>query len=179
MSIAIALSSIIVIVLSIITVSLVYWTLKLGISPTPTSPKVIKKLRRLWPELVSGEIHELGSGWGNLLPVLRNQYPHHLIIAHERSPVPRFCSIMLSYILKTRAIISNTDLFSSDLSKASLVICYLYPEAMSILSKQFKTILPKQCWIISHTFRLPGWTPVKTLQAGDLYRTPIYLYKSG
>jgi hypothetical protein len=30
--------------------------------------------------------------------------------------------------------------------------------------------------VLSHTFALRGWKPVRTLEVDDLYRTPIYVY---
>jgi hypothetical protein len=30
--------------------------------------------------------------------------------------------------------------------------------------------------VLSHTFALRGWKPLRTLVVDDLYRTPIYLY---
>ncbi len=160
-----------------ITASLVYWSLRLGITPTPTSPSVRKVLALLLPKQVKGEIHELGSGWGNLLPLIKTHYPDQNIQAHERSPVPRFFSKLINNLKKKPVAITSQDIFSVDLSKAGLVICYLYPAAMDRLSEHLKMQLPENCWVISHTFRLPGWMPVKTIQANDLYKTPIYLYR--
>ncbi|MDP0562033.1 MAG: hypothetical protein QS721_06775 [Candidatus Endonucleobacter sp. (ex Gigantidas childressi)] len=157
--------------------SLIYWSFRLGITPTPTSPSVKKSLLTLIPQQVCGEIHELGSGWGHLLPAIKKQCPNNTLNAHERSPLPRLFSQILTLLFKTPVNISSQDIFEVDLSKSGLVFCYLYPGAMKKLATHFKSTLPENCWIISHTFRLPGWTPIKTIQANDLYKTPIYLYK--
>ncbi|MDD7804552.1 MAG: hypothetical protein PUP46_03060 [Endozoicomonas sp. (ex Botrylloides leachii)] len=157
--------------------SLLYWTLRLGISPTPTSLKVREKLVLSLPQSVNGEIHELGSGWGSLFSIISSRYPSHRFIAHERSPIPRWFSIITNRLSKKPVIITRLDIFSVDLSNAGLVICYLYPDAMRKLAKHLADQLPNNCWIISHTFHLSGWVPVTIDTANDLYKTPIYLYK--
>ena len=161
-----------------IVISLIYSSLRLGITPTPTSPSVKKALISLLPERVFGEIHELGSGWGTLFKTIRRQYPFNSFFAYERSPVPRIYSLFISRLLKTNVSIYNQDLFEADLSNSGLVLCYLYPGAMKKLSSHLQKKLPKNCWIISHTFQLPGWTPVKEIQATDLYKTSVYLYRT-
>ncbi|MDB2384756.1 hypothetical protein N9V90_02865 [Endozoicomonas sp.] len=160
-----------------IMLSLVYWTLCLGISPTPTSPKVKKTLTAIFPSAINGEVHELGSGWGSLLSAIEAYYPDAPLIAHERSPIPRYFSIITHYLRQTKTTITGNNLFDIDLSHAGLVICYLYPGAMKTLSTHFAIMLPDNCWIISHTFHLPGWAPVNILTAPDLYKTPVYLYR--
>lgn len=157
--------------------SIIYWSYRLGITPTPTSLSVKKSLLTLIPQQIYGEIHELGSGWGHLLPAINKKCPNNPLNAHERSPIPRWFSQILTRLLKIPVSITSQDIFEADLSKSGLVFCYLYPGAMKKLSTHFNSTLPENCWIISHTFRLPGWTPVKIIQADDLYNTPIYLYK--
>ena len=160
-----------------ITLSLIYSSIKLGITPTPTSPSVKKALTTLLPDKVFGEIHELGSGWGSLLSAIKRQYPNNQVFAHERSPIPRLFSRLATKLLKTDVNITNQDIFAVNLSKSGLVLCYLYPAAMAKFSSHFRSELPNNCWIISHTFHLPGWKPVKEIYASDIYRTRIYLYK--
>lgn len=161
------------------TVSLIHWSLRLGITPTPSAPRVRQALARILPKSIQGEIHELGCGWGTLLPLLQNTYPEpgNRILAHERSPLPWCFSRLMAFLFYPAITVTRHDLFKTDLSGAGLIVCYLYPKAMTRLASQFKENLPPGCWIISHTFRLPGWLPVKTVTAGDLYKTPVYLYR--
>ena len=157
----------------LIVISLLYWTLKLGIGPTPSSAKVITAIRQCLPDTVNGSVVELGCGWGALLPLLISVYPHHRLIGYERSPVPFYFTAC-----RFRKIdIRKENFFSPDHSTVGLVICYLYPEAMSEMVRDLLPTLPAGCWILSHTFALPGCTPVKTIKAADLYQTPVYLYQ--
>ncbi|WP_263079311.1 hypothetical protein [Endozoicomonas sp. Mp262] len=178
MNLTTVLTFIIISCLALLTISLIYWSLRLGITPTPTSPKVKQSLKSILPTPVHGEIHELGCGWGTLLPLLLKTYPNNNILAYERSFLPRSIAKLIGHFYYPSIKITKQDFFQADLSKAGLIVCYLYPKAMEKLASHFKNTLPDDCWVISHTFRIPGWHPVKTLKANDLYKTPLYLYRT-
>ena len=158
-----------------IALSIILWTLRLGIGPTPSSPKVIKTIQDILPDSVNGEVIEMGCGWGQLLPTLIKRYSSCPVIAYERSPVPFYFSY---HRFKSLITVKKDDFFQADLSQAGLVICYLYPGAMKRFSKEIMPKLPENCWVISHTFSIPGYTPNTFIRADDLYHTPVYLYKT-
>lgn len=172
---SVTLSLIILLGIALITGSLIFWTLRLGIGPTPSSAKVMAALSDILPDSVQGDVVELGCGWGQLLPLLQKQYPQNRLIAYERSPVPfYFCRCFFP-----RTTIHKKDFFQTDLSGAGLIICYLYPGAMTRLSKEIMPQLPDHCLILTHTFSLPDAPLVRTLKANDLYKTPIFLFSKG
>ena len=159
-------------------ISIVFWTLELGISPTPTSNRVKKSLQQLLPDSVDGKVYELGCGSGSLLEMLNHQYKANQVIGLERSPLPWLIA-RIRFGNNKETLISKENFLGRDLSDAGLVICYLCPSLMTVLARKLKRDLPEGCLIISHTFRLPGWESVKELKADDLYKTPIYLYRAG
>lgn len=152
--------------------SLLYWTIKLGIGPVPTSRKVSKTLYKNLPEQVNGQIIELGCGWGNLVRALKKKYPDKTVIGYERSPIPRWVTSW-----SWRIPVRGEDFFYADLSEAGLLVCYLYPGAMKRIEQELLPRLPAGCIIITHTFALPGLKPDKIYRSTDIYRTPIYLYQ--
>lgn len=155
-------------------VLIVFYTWKLGISPMPTSPKVKEELFKLLPNEVNGDIYELGSGWGTLARSLAAHYTDHEILAYELSPVP----YLFSRLVNTRKNLhlKREDFFTVSLKEAGLVVCYLYPGAMLKLKAKFESELKPGALVLSHTFAIPGWKPVKIVEVNDLYRTKIYLY---
>ncbi|MRI34476.1 SAM-dependent methyltransferase [Endozoicomonas sp. OPT23] len=159
-------------------ISIVFWTLELGISPTPTSNRVKQSLKQLLPEDVDGKVYELGCGSGSLLEMLDNKYRNNQVVGLERSPLPWLIA-RLRFGNNRDTLISKENFLGRNLTDAGLIVCYLCPSLMMALAKKLKRDLPEGCLIISHTFRLPGWEPVKVLQADDLYKTPIYLYRAG
>lgn len=132
----------------------------------------------MMPLLNNGEIVDLGSGWGTLVFLLAKHYPHCRITGYEISPIPFLISKMISLCFPfPNVIFKRKDFFEASLKDASLVVCYLYPGAMQKLKEKFERELPNNAYVISHTFAVPGWTPLRIEYVDDLYKTPIYLYR--
>lgn len=158
---------------------LIVWdSWRYGITPTPTSPKVKQQLLQILPREINGEIAELGSGWGNLAFALADHFPTSRIKAYEISLIPYLISQFIAkWLAYPNLEITREDFFKVSLQPASLVVCYLYPEAMNGLKAKFEQELSPDAYVVSHTFAIPGWTPIRLIQANDLYQTPIYLYQ--
>lgn len=157
----------------------IFWsTLALGISPMPTLPKVTREVLALIPEPLDGEVHELGAGWGTLAWAIAARHPAARVIAWERSPVP-FLFLWLRRRLQPRpnVTVRFANLLTADLSRAQLVVAYLWTGGMAALTPKFERELPGGAWVISHTFAWRGKTPETARRAGDLYRTPVFRYR--
>jgi hypothetical protein len=149
-----------------------------GISPTPTSTKVKNQLLSLLPEMSNIEIAELGSGWGTLAFALARHFPTCKMIGYEISPFPYFISKIISYYFAFPNLsIKRQDFFQISLKNVSIVVCYLYPGAMLRLKTKLESELAPNAYVISHTFAVPGWIPIRFERVHDLYHTPIYLYQ--
>lgn len=180
----------------ILALSIIYYTLKLGISPMPSNAIVTKNILRLLRELESANninshtrIAELGAGWGSLVFAIARQYPQAVVTAYERSFVPwLILRIRRLLWVQPNLIIKRLDFLEQDLGHQQLFICYLYPGGMTKLADKIK-IDKLSGLLITHTFALPltkethveadGQTNVeliKKLQANDLHQTPIYVY---
>lgn len=157
---------------------IVIYSLWLGITPMPTSPKVKKELLALLPDKIEGTIYELGSGWGTLARPLAIMYQENNVLAYELSPIPFLLSQLLNLVFPKRNLrIERVDFFEKKLDTAGLVVCYLYPGAMAKLKNKFEAELKPGTWVISNTFAVPGWKSVVTVEVNDLYRSKVYLYR--
>ena len=158
--------------------SILFWTLRLGIGPTPSSAKVKRALLQHLPSpsQVHGNIIELGSGWGGLLTLLQQHYPQHTLIGIERSPLPALWSRLMHPSVQIQRRDFLTTVTKAEWQSAGLVLCYLYPRAMQQLEQQVLPYLPKGCFVATHTFRLPSHQPIAVFTVDDLYRTPVYVY---
>lgn len=161
--------------------SILYWTLKNGISPSPTSPKQKKLILEAINNLnfdINGEIIELGSGFLTLAAPIANLFPKSQVIAYETSPIPYLISKLYIYFFGPSNLqLFRKDFFKCDLKNASLIICYLYPKAMEKLKIKFENELAKGTFIVSNTFAIPDLKPINTFIVNDLYQTKIYLYR--
>lgn len=157
--------------------SIVFHSLKVGISPMPSSAAAVKAVCALVPPETSGEIVELGAGWGTLAFALARHAPRAQVVACESSPVP-FAVLWLRHQLLRRENLrlrfGNFESYS--LTRAAVVICYLWPGAMAALSQRFRSELSPGAHIVSNTFGLRGWQSETEVQLHDLYRTRIYRY---
>jgi hypothetical protein len=158
--------------------SIVVHALRVGISPMPTSSAVRAVLLEQFPEELTGELHELGAGWGSLALPLAARCPRAQVVAWESSPVP-FLVLWLRARLARRGNLrlERRDFFEAELGAASAVCCYLFTGAMVRLEPKLRAELKPGSLIVSHTFALRGWTPEASTRVADLYQTPVYRYR--
>ncbi len=158
--------------------SVLVHTLATGAPPTPTSGPVRAAVMKLLPESIDGPAFELGAGWGSLAVPLARRYPKNRVIAFERSPVPwMMCWLRKALGGPTNLRVQRADFMKAPLSEAALVVCYLGPKGTQAVKAKLEAELKPGCLVLSHTFAIRGWTPVTELTAGDIYRSPVYLYR--
>ncbi|MAA71369.1 MAG: SAM-dependent methyltransferase [Bermanella sp.] len=181
----------------LVLLSIVWGTIRLGISPMPSSRSARQAMLELCDEALLESIYqtinkpnagvsdngpvriyELGSGWGNMLVALARRYPQHIIVGYELSFVPWLVSIVWLKLLRLNNVsVHRQDFFKVDLSSAKLALCYLYPQGMVKLEAKLTEDTGSLNYLISHHFALPHHEPIKTLWLKDVYQTPIYLYE--
>lgn len=160
--------------------SVLWQTVRLGIGPVPTSPRVRRAVLALVPPTLEGEVHELGAGWGGLALGLARRCPRAHVIAWECSPVPYLVLCARQRLGRVPNLeVRCADFFGASLKQAEAVVCYLFPGAMARLDDLLRANLRADSVVITHTFALRGWRPEVTQVEKDLYRTPIYRYKLG
>jgi hypothetical protein len=158
--------------------SIVFHTLRTGISPMPTTAKVRREVLTLLAGDFEGTLLELGSGWGTLAFALADHLPRARVVAFELSPLPYAFSWLRQRLApRPNLELRREDFFQASFSGASAIVCYLFPGAMSRLGPKLLAELAPGTRILSHTFALRGWKPLRTLGVDDLYRTPVYLYE--
>ena len=166
-----------VIVTCLTAISLVYSTLKTGISPMPSSLAARKAILTLSHDL-NGPIYELGSGWGGLAAALSRAHPQRHVIGIELSWLPWLYATAIRKLVGPNNLeFKRGDFLNVDLSSAATIVCYLHPKGMDNLAKKLTDDGVTDVTIISNTFRLPGYEPVAAMTMPDLYHTPIYRYE--
>ena len=165
----------------LLSVGLVFaYTLKTGIGPNPSPTRVIENVLKTLHEGapgLGGTLYELGSGWGSLAFPLARQFPGLRIIGIELSPIPYLFSRARALItFAPNLTFKRANFFSVPLHSASAVVCYLYPRAMKKLKTKLESELRPGSWLVSHTFAMQGWTPLKVSASGDLFSSKVYFY---
>ncbi len=175
------LSLIILIVVALSGASIVIYTLENGISPSPTAGKVKRRMLEILDDLPVGDrIYELASGWGTLTLPIAKRFSGSHIVGYENSIVPFVISRLRSAASQTPNLeIHWTNFLKTDLSGATLVVCYQSPGNMSTLRPKLEAELGNDTYVVSNTFAVPGWSPSETYCIDDLFKTRVYVYRVG
>jgi len=174
---------IIISIFCFVILSILYFTLRTGISPMPSSIKARNVILQASEQIIEAgqsvdHIIELGSGWGTLLFALARKYPNRQIIAYELSWLPWLFTVLYTTVMRLKNIvILRQNFLTAELPEASLLICYLHPKAMSALAYKLDIQSQQHYNLISSTFALPNVKALQTIRLDDLHQTPIYIYK--
>ncbi|ATX79089.1 Methyltransferase small domain-containing protein [Mariprofundus aestuarium] len=171
-----------IVVIAVITLcclSILWFTLKTGISPMPSSGKVCRCILKASEQASEGTIIDLGCGWGGMAFALARKYPDRQVIGYEVSWLPWAWSKLCKSILQLQNLkLCRLNFLTTELPEASLLVCYLHPKGMIDLQKKLSSNRQGvNSLLISSTFALPESSPVETIRLKDLYNTPIYIYR--
>ena len=167
-----------IVIAVLIALSIVYSTVRFGIPPMPSSKKAYQAMVKLIDETGSGTIIDLGSGWGNFVIPMAKRYPQRHIIGYEMSLLPYFISTLIKHALGLKNLtLYRQNFLNANLSTASVLVCYLFPEVMDKIKNKLLLEKPGVEFLISNNFSIPSWQFDKMIQINDFYKSPVYLYK--
>lgn len=150
-------------------------SIRFGITPNPSSPKVAKTLLDNLPRENIEKVVDLGSGIGTMVRKLAKKYPQAQVIGFEGSLPPFILSLLIPS--PVNASYQLTNFLNLSFKNIDLAYVYLCPRGMEQLYKKLIADHPKNLIIISNTFALPNTEAEKVIRSNDLYKTPIYFYK--
>ena len=121
--------------MALITISIVYSTIKVGIPPMPSSKKAYNMMIKLAENTGSGTIVDLGSGWGSFVIPMAKKYPQRQVVGYELSLLPWLTSVFIKKLFGLKNLtLHRQNFYSANLSDTSVLVCYLFPEAMEKIS---------------------------------------------
>jgi hypothetical protein len=126
----------------------------------------------------AGPMLDLGSGWGTLAIAAARRFPEREVIGYELSWVPWAASGLLQRAMGLDNLsFRREDFMRADVSKASVLLCYLFHQGMQRLADKLARE-GRPPVLVSHTFALPPpWQPDEVIALNDLYRSRIYVYR--
>lgn len=159
------------------------YTLKAGVPPTPLGPRAWGNLLALVDTLPAHDLSRvlyLGSAWGGHALALARRLSGADVLAFELSPLP-FAASRLRQLVQSRNNIMfwRKDFFKVSLADADLLVCYLFPDPMTRLKTKMEREMKSGAYVLSAVFAVPGWTPIKVSETGDIFCSKIYLYQIG
>lgn len=167
---------ILLLVLLILLLNIVFYTLKIGISPMPSSKKVLIKIDENVKLFDFDTIIDLGSGFGTLAIYIAINNPTKKVIGYELSLIPFIISKFLKIILKIKNLEFKKKNFLFENLDNKVLITYLFPKGMEKLENKIKDSKIKSI-LISSTFKFRNIKEDYCDYCDDIYNTPIFLYK--
>ncbi|MWC29427.1 class I SAM-dependent methyltransferase [Paenibacillus sp. MMS18-CY102] len=161
-------------------VSIVYRSLRNGITPMPSSAPVRRAVAAELSRIGSrGTLVEAGSGWGTLAMYIAKQCTGWRIIGVENSRIPYlFAKAAACFMVYRNVTFERSDLYAYPFGQVDAIVCYLYPGAMARLRPLLERQLAPGACVISVCFAMPGWNPERVITCRDRHRTRIYVYKN-
>jgi SAM-dependent methyltransferase len=118
------------------------------------------KLARVTPDDV---VYDLGSGDGRIVVIAAQKYGARAVgIELDPKLVAISREIARDSEVADRATFIEGDLFTADISAATVVTLYLSPSVNSRLETKLKQELRPGTRIVSHQFPIGRWTPAET-----------------
>ena len=168
---------ILIVITLLVGLSIIWSTLKTGISPMMSSSQACQAMLASVESTSNRPIIDLGSGWGTLVVAVARQYPNQKVIGYELSCLPWLVSVIRKYCLRLDNLtLYRKDFRGAELGDASILFCYLFPAGMLALHEKLVSERVGELMIVSNTFALPTCTPIRITKLKDIYQTPIYLY---
>jgi len=151
-----------------------------GAPIVPTSPSVRKAVLEQIPQHGVVRIAELGAGDGRMARAFARRNAAAEVVGYELSPVIFLLArvlLLLDKRTRRRVILRLGDFRQADLAGVNVVFAYLVRRPTADLARWLPSAVDPGTTVITHTFAIPGWRPVISERASDLYRTPVYVYR--
>jgi methylase of polypeptide subunit release factors len=134
---------------------------------TPTRHNVADAMLQLAKVGPNDVVYDLGSGDGRI-PIIAAQKFGARGVGIEIDPrlVETAKQIATDAEVSGRVSFVVGDLFTTDLSKATVITAYLSTTIMKQLEPKLRALAPGTR-IVSHQFAMPGWKPERTLRVDE------------
>jgi SAM-dependent methyltransferase len=131
----------------------------------PSPPEVIAAMLELAEVGPDDVVYDLGSGEGEIVIAAARRYGVRAVgveLDHER--VQSAEKNAADAGVTSRVTFVERDLFEVDISEATVVTLYLFPELMRRLQPKLLRELRPGTRIVAHDFALPDWRPEQTIE---------------
>jgi SAM-dependent methyltransferase len=143
---------------------------------TPTMEAVADAMLRLAKVTSADVVYDLGSGDGRIVILAAQKYGARGVgIEIDARLVGISRQVAREGEVVDRVSFIEGDLFTADISEATVVTLYLSPGVNRRLEPKLKRELRPGTRIVSHQFTIGEWAPDKTIRSED-DRTNLYLW---
>jgi len=147
----------------------------------PTPPLVVERMLELAGVTKDDVVYDLGSGDGRIVIAAARDYGARAVgIEIDGDLVKKSRERIRKLGLENRVRVIHGNLLETDLNEATVVTLYLLGSSNLELRPKLEKDLSQGARIVSHDFRIMGWTPVKKEVFNQKARThKLFLYVAG
>jgi SAM-dependent methyltransferase len=141
----------------------------------PTLHAVADAMLALAGVTAADVVYDLGSGDGRIVVIAAEKYGARGVgVEIDPELVARARAIARQTAVADRVTFLEGDLFTADISPATVVTLYLSPGVNRRLEAKLRRELRPGTRIVSHQFPIGRWPPERTVRASD--GTDLYLW---
>lgn len=139
-------------------------TVKKGAPYVPTRPSVVWRMLQLANVSEDDVVYDLGSGDGRIVLAAAQKYGARGVgIEIDPELVEKARAKARQLGVADRVTFRQGDLFKADLSDATVVTLYLWPDMNNQLRPKLRRELDPGDRVVSHSFDIDGWEPDSTV----------------
>jgi precorrin-6B methylase 2 len=145
----------------------------------PTPKRIIRQMVEMADIQPNERVCDLGSGTGRIIMTVAKNHRQNLVVGIEKSFTLRLVSkffLSLHPVLKKNVQIINQNFFNIDLVDYDVILCFLTPDAMRILSPKFQMLKPGSR-LVSYMFPLENQENFTEIIEHISDKDSIYYYK--
>jgi protein-L-isoaspartate O-methyltransferase len=156
-----------------------YGKFKNKLAPFVTSPQhVVERMLDLASPKAGEVVYDLGCGDGRVLITAAQKYNTKAVgIELDQRLVQRATDRIAQMNLQNRVKVLQGDLLQADLSGADVVIIYLLTLSNEMLRPRLEQYLKPGARVVSYSYAVPGWKPLKIDRTDEQHGHTIYLYE--
>ncbi len=146
------------------------WPLAIGAAYSPSSMRVVRKMLDMAQVSNNDRVYDLGSGDGRIVIEAAQRYQARGV-GVEADPL----RVMWSWLritrlgLKPQVKIIWGNLFHQDISRATVVVLFLWGRTNDKLKDKLQQELEPGTRIVSYVWKFKGWDPVKVDRKDRIY----------
>lgn len=146
-------------------------TAEKGAPYVPTPPHVVWRMLELAEVSSDDVVYDLGSGDGRIVLAAAQRYGARGVgIEIDPELVQKARKKARQLGVADRVTFRQRDLFEVDLSDATVVMLYLWPDMNNRLRPKLKRMLDPGDRVVSHSFDIDGWAADTTVSLGTRTR---------
>jgi len=142
-----------------------------------SSEEMVKKMLQLADPKPGEVLYDLGSGDGRILIAAAKEYGARAVGVELRKDLVEESRRKVKELgLEDRVVIIHGDAMEVDISEADIITLYLTDSGNEKLKPKLEKNAKPGARIVSNSFRIPGWEPVRVSEAG-WYKVYLYVKK--